>query len=493
MTHPTAPARELVAGVDSSTQSCKVELCDAATGEFVATGSAAHPPVTPPASEQDPRAWWDAFVAAFREARSDAAPGDRVIAISIAAQCHGLVALDDAGEPVRAAKLWNDTTSAEQMTRLLDTIGRERFVRATGTLPTAAFTISKLAWLAEHEPENFARTSTVLLPHDYLTFRLTGERVTDRSEASGTGYFDAAHGRYLPEFLAHIDPDRAWDAMLPRVAHPDEAVGTVHAQALEALGIAGPVSVGSGGGDQHAAALGLGLQPGDVAYSFGTSGVVSALSADPTFDLSGDVDGVSDMTGGYLPISSTLNAAKVTDAFARILGVGHAELDELAMSAPLDRSGPVLAAYLDGERTPNLPNAVGILGGIRTDSTREEVARAAYEGVVLGLIAAHRAIAREGVDTSADVIALGGGARSASYPQLLADLLGRPVHRTDAGEATARGAAVQAAAVATGRSVAEVRTAWAPAREIIASPREIDRDPAAAYAATAAIRTLDDA
>lgn len=491
MTTSPAAARDLVAGVDSSTQSCKVELRDAATGALVASGSAPHPPVTPPASEQDPQSWWDAFVSAFRAARSAAPAGDRVVAISVAAQCHGLVALDAADDSVRPAKLWNDTTSAAQMTRLLDAIGRESFVRGTGTLATAAFTISKLAWLAENEPASLDRTRSIMLPHDYLTFRLSGERVTDRSDASGTGYYDAAAGRYLPEFLAHIDDARDWERMLPRVAGPDEAAGEVRADVLAALGIDGVVVVGAGGGDQHAAALGLGLGAGDVAYSFGTSGVVSAPSPRPVYDLTGDVDGVADMTGGYLPISSTLNAAKVTDAFARILGVDHGELDRLAIAAPLDRTGPVLAAYLDGERTPNLPNAVGILGGIRTDSTREEVARAAYEGVVLGLVSAHRAIEREGVDTSRDVIALGGGARSRSYPQLLADLLGRPVLATEADEATARGAAVQAAAVAAGRSVADVRDAWAPAREVIAEPRETDRDPRDAYDRTAAVRTLD--
>lgn len=481
--------RDLVAGVDSSTQSSKVELRDAATGALVSTGAAAHPPVTPPVSEQDPRAWWDAFVAAFREARAGAE--GRVVAISVAAQCHGLVVLDGAGEPIRPAKLWNDTTSAPQMDRLVKSIGLETFVRGTGTLATAAFTISKVAWLAQNEPESLARTRTILLPHDYLTYRLTGERVTDRSEASGTGYYDAAAGRYLPEFLAHVDAGRDWEPLLPRVAGPDEVVGELHAEALEVLGIDGPVVVGPGGGDQHAAALGLGLELGDVAYTFGTSGVVSALSREPVYDLTGDVDGVSDLTGGYLPISSTLNAAKVTDAFARILGVDLPTLSDLALAAPVDRVGPVLAAYLDGERTPNLPNAVGILGGIRTDSTREEVARAAYEGVVLGLVSSHRAIDRQGIDTSRDVLAVGGGARSAAYPQLLADLLGRPVLRADAPEATARGAAVQAAAVATGRTVVDVRTEWAPARATIAEPRDVARNPSEAYAATAAVRTLD--
>jgi len=482
----------LVAGVDSSTQSCKVELRDAATGELVATGSAPHPPAVPPRSEQRPDDWWSALVVAFRQAMEIAdASADAVVAISVAAQCHGLVALDSADRVVRPAKLWNDTTSTPELAALRSAIGDSRFVEEVGTLPTAAFTISKIAWLAAHEPANFARVEHILLPHDYLTFRLTGERVTDRSEASGTGYFDAARNEYLTDMLAVIDTDRDWLPQLPTVIGPDEVAGEVTATALAELGIRGRVRVGAGGGDQHAAALGLGIGLGDVVYSFGTSGVVSALSRRPVRDVLGFVDGVADMANGFMPLVSTLNAAKVTDAFARILGVDHATLSRLAIEAPVDTVGPVLAAYLDGERTPDRPSATGILAGITSESTREQVARAAYEGVVLGLVSGQRHIERMGVATDGTIIAVGGGARSQAYTQILADTLARTVYTADVPQATARGAAVQAAAIASGRPVTDVRDEWVPQTKVVAEPRSAQRDPWPSYTAVTSITTLD--
>jgi xylulokinase len=363
-------------------------------------------------------------------------------------------------------------------------------VDRVGTLPTAAFTISKVAWLAEHEPESFRRLHRMLLPHDYLTFRLTGQYVTDRSEASGTGYYDAARDEYVTEFLDVIDATKPWREMVPRVGGPDEAAGTVHRDALAELGLQGEILVGVGGGDQHATALGLGIVESDIVYSLGTSGVVSALSRVPVRDRSGWVDGVADMTDGFMPLVSTLNAAKVTDAFARILGVGHDELSRLALDAG-PRVGPVLAAYLDGERTPNLPDAVGILAGIRSDTTREEVARAAYEGVILGLVAGQRALERAGVATDGDVIVVGGGARSRAYPQLLADLLGRDVLTADVDESTAAGAAVQAAAVARNVTVTRQRDEWRPDRRLLATPRSPRRDPTPMYERVAAVRAAD--
>ncbi len=417
-------------------------------------------------------------------------PGS-VRAISVAAQCHGLVVLDEHDQVVRPAKLWNDTTTTAQLDRLLADIGAATVIERVGTLPTAAFTISKLAWLVETEPDGFARTRRILLPHDYLTFRLTGRAVTDRSDASGTGYFDADRNAYLLSFLDRIAPGADWAGMLPHVASPDETAGTMQPSALAELGLTGDVLVGIGGGDQHASALGLGLTHGDVLYSLGTSGVVMALSSVPVRDATGAVDGVADMTGGFLPLVSTLNAARVTDAFARILGVDHDELSRLALSAP-DRVGPVLAAFLDGERTPNLPDARGLLAGITTDIGRDEIARAAYEGVLLALVRGQRDLERMRVRTDGDVLVVGGGARSAAYPQLLADLLGREVRTADVVESVAMGAAVQAAAVATGSGIVAQRDRWAPHRRLLAAPRTgHTRDPRELYARVAAVRELD--
>lgn len=482
----------LVAGVDSSTQSCKVELRDAETGALVSSGSAPHPPVAPPVSEQDPATWWSAFIAAFRQAMErSGAPANAIRAISVAAQCHGLVVLDGSDRVMRPAKLWNDTTSTPELLQLRATLGDRRIVEAVGTLPTAAFTISKLAWVAQHEPATFADARMFLLPHDYLTFRLTGNKVTDRSEASGTGYFDAGKNAYIPEFLDAIDDSRDWSRQLPAVLGPNDSAGTVRSEALDELGLRGDVLVGAGGGDQHAAALGLGITAGDVVYSFGTSGVVSALSRTPVRDYDGAVDGVADMTDGFMPLCSTLNAAKVTDTFARILGADHNELARLALAAPVDRSGPVMAAFLDGERTPDRPAATGTITGITTSTTREEVARSAFEGVILGLVHGQRQLERMQVASDGMILAVGGGARSAAYTQLLADALQRPVRTADVNEATARGAAVQAAAVAASASVADVRTIWTPRTRIAAEARQVERDPERDYAALAALTALD--
>lgn len=483
----------LVAGVDSSTQSCKVELRRLEDGALVGSGSAPHPPVSPPQSEQDPAAWWSAFRTAFRLAVSNASAGPADIrAISIAAQCHGLVALDEQDTVIRPAKLWNDTTSAPELHELREAIGDQALIRRTGSLPTAAFTLSKIAWLARHEPENFDRLRRILLPHDYLSFRLTGRAATDRSEASGTAYFDAAAGAYLPEHLDVI-AHRDWLPMLPEVLGPQEPAGHVCPAALADLGVAGPIIVGAGGGDQHAAALGLGLSTGDTVYSFGTSGVVMTVSEHPVHDELGHVDGVADMAGGYLPLVSTLNAAKVTDTFARLLGVDHTELSRLALTAPPEDIGPVLAAHLDGERTPDRPGATGLLSGITTTTTREQLARAAVEGVIFGLFAGQQDLERAGAVLDGRVIATGGGARSDAYTQLLADVTQQPVLLADADEATARGAAVQAAAVALDEEIDRVRDAWAPAVRTAAAPRTTRDEAWSRYRSVAAVTALDSA
>jgi xylulokinase len=456
----------VVIGVDSSTQACKVEV-RTLDGRLLGRGNAPHPPAFPPVSEQQPAAWWSAFTSAVRQALDAAqVDGGAVVALGVAAQCHGLVPLDSHDEVIRPAKLWNDTTSARHVERLADLIGAEAWITSTGSLPTAAFTIGKLAWLATEEPANFARLRTVLLPHDWLNLRLTGHKVTERSDASGTGYFELRTGQYRTDYLSLIDDAKPWETVLPAVLGHDETAGTIRVEVARELSISPNAIVSVGGGDQHAAALGLAVDPGDVVYALGTSGVVYTSTPDPVTDLSGVVDGVANLTGGYLPLVSTLNAARVTDQFARLLGVDHEGLDKLALMAePRSGSQPtplVLAAHLDGERKPNRPGATGLLAGISSHTTRSDVARAAVEGVLLGLQWGEDRLNAAGVQTSGRLIAVGGGARSQAYLQLLADLTLRTVHVADAEEATARGAAVQAAAAATRLGPAKTAHAWAP-------------------------------
>lgn len=463
---------KLVVGVDSSTQSTKVEARDIDTGEVVARGSAAHPPTTPPVSEQDPAAWWDALTDAMHQLgrhRSE------VVAMSVAGQQHGLVVLDADGVPLRPAKLWNDTTSAPQADRMVEALGADRWASATGSVPVAAFTITKLAWVAEHEPDLFAEVAKVMLPHDYLTWRLTGEHVTDRGDASGTGWFDPTEGHVLVELLgaAVAGDGGVWLDRLPRVLGPDETAGTITPDSASALGLPGDVVVGPGTGDNMGAALGLGLRPGDVVISLGTSGTVFAVSATPTHDPTGAVAGFADATGNYLPLVCTLNATKVTDTVARWLGTDAAGLADLALAAVDDPGTVRLVPYFDGERTPNLPDATGSFEGLTNTTTREQLALAAHDGVLLGLLHGVDALRRVGATIDGRVFVVGGGARSSAYRRRAADLLGRPVIVPSADETVATGAATQAAAIAEGSVPRDVGARWNNGAGAVIAPEMI--------------------
>jgi xylulokinase len=465
-------------GVDSSTQSTKVELRDADTGALAGEGRAPLPATTPPRSEQDPRAWWTAFESARADALASAGvDATAVAAVSVAAQQHGLVVLDEHGEPLRDAKLWNDTQSAADASWLLDQLGgAPAWADACGVVPVAAITITKLSWLHRKEPDVFAAMRHVVLPHDYLTFRLTGEYVTDRGDASGTGYWSARDGAYRLDLLRIVGRDTDWQPMLPEVLGPLES-----RPALDGT----RTIVAAGTGDNMAAALGIALQPGDVAVSVGTSGTAYAVSGTPVTDPSGLVAGFADATGRHLPLVCTLNATKVTDAIGRLLGVDHATLDELALAAPAGAGGCTLVPYFDGERTPNRPDATGAIVGLRSDVTREQLARAAFEGVVCGLLDAVDALTAAGVDTGGKVVLAGGGARSRAYRQVLADLGGRTVAVPDAQEHVALGACVQAAAALHRRPASEVGAAWGLGGATEIEPSSgVDRDAVrAAYAA----------
>lgn len=462
-----------VLGVDSSTSGCKVEVRDAEHGTLLAGGNSPHPPTDPPHSEQDPTEW----IAALQRALSMAGLAQHpVAAVAVAAQQHGLVVTDAADDIIRPAKLWNDTESAADSAELIAKTpgGARTWAEACGSVPVASFTISKLAWLRRREPEAFRRIRSIVLPHDWISWQLSGQRATDRGDASGTGYWSPRESIYRLDLLALIDPDIEWESAVPTVLEPSAVAGRW--ESADAL-------VGPGTGDNMAASLGLGLSPGDIAVSLGTSGTVFTVSETPTADPSGQIAGFADATGRYLPLVCVLNATKVTDAVARLLGVPWQTLDDLALEAPPGADGVTLVPYFDGERTPNLPDATGALRGLRSSLTRSQVARSAFEGVVSGLVEGIGALREAGVVTEGGrLLLVGGGARSSAYRQVLADLTGRPVEVPAAPNVVARGAAVQAAAVAIGCNPAEVAASWPLEISVVIEP-DSRADPEALRAA----------
>lgn len=458
----------LVAGIDSSTQSCKVVIRDSDTGALVRQGRASHPEGT----EVHPDHWWTAL----QEAISQAGGFDDVDAVSVGGQQHGMVCLDESGNVVRPALLWNDTRSALDAEELIleagegdPAAGAAYWAASTGTVPVASLTATKLRWLARNEPENARRTAAVCLPHDWLSWRLAGHGPgtgpsslellrTDRSDASGTGYFSSEMGEYLPEVLkstlGHVP-------VLPAVVGPLDAAGKMPNGAL----------IGPGAGDNAAAGLGVSAAVGDVVISIGTSGTVFAVSDVPSQDASGLVAGFADATGNYLPLACTLNATRIFDATAALLGVDLPELGKLALSAEEGAGGLTLVPYFEGERTPNLPDATGSLHGLTVSNyTPANLARAAVEGVLCSLADGLAALQAQGV-AARRIILVGGGAQSEAVQHVAADVFGLPVFVPAPGEYVADGAARQAAGVLTGKlpdwplegiEVAESKTSGTP-------------------------------
>ncbi|MGO9382686.1 MAG: xylulokinase [Mycobacterium sp.] len=422
----------LVAGLDSSTQACKVVVCDADTGAVIREGRASHPDGT----EIAPAAWESAAM----DAIASAGGLDDVDAIAVGAQQHGMVCLDSTGQVVRPALLWNDVRSADAALALVDELGGTRaWAQAVGVVPLAAITVSKLRWLADNEPELADRTAAVCLPHDWLTWRLRSgpgtldiaTLTTDRSDASGTGYYDAASNDYRFDLLELAMRGRRPE--LPIVLGPSDSTS------------GDGRTFGAGLGDNAAAALGLGSEEGDVIVSVGTSGVVAAVTANPVRDDSGFVAGFADGTGHYLPLVCTLNGGRVLDAAAAMLRLDHDELSRLALSAPPGSEGLVLVPYLEGERTPNRPNATGALHGLRvSNATPANLARAAVEGLLCALADGLAQLTRNGI-AARRILLIGGGARSRALREIAPAVFGMPVLAPNPAEYVALGAALQAA------------------------------------------------
>ena len=435
--------RRVFLGIDCGTQSTKVVLRDPESGAVVAVGRAPHELIERDdgTREQDP-AWW---IDALRIAVRDAVRGERfdIGGIGVSGQQHGLVCLDQNDRPVRAAKLWNDTTTARECDELTRQLGGTKSVmELTGNLLLPGYTAPKIAWLAAHEPDAYARTVRMCLPHDYLNLWLSGEFVTEPGDASGTAYFDVRQRRYSEAVLAAIDDRRDWRRTLPPIAPSLSVIGTLRREAAEALGLDAGIPVSAGGGDNMCAAIGCDiLAAGPVAMSLGTSGTVFAYRAEPAVDPLGEAAAFCDSTGGWLPLACTLNCTSATEWVRQLFAMEHADVDAAITSG----RAPELAflPYLSGERTPNRPEGSGVFVGLHPDHGRDAIACAVVEGVTFGLAYALQALRRAGV-APAEVTLIGGGSASEAWAQLCADVLELPVVRPEIVEAAGSGAARQA-------------------------------------------------
>jgi xylulokinase len=469
-----------VAGVDCSTQATKVLIVDPDDGRVVATGRAQHEVTgSGGARETDPTVWW----AALREALAETGRAAEVGAISVAGQQHGLVVAGADGQPLRPAVLWNDTRSAPDAAELRDALGARAWAERVGVVPVPSFTVTRWAWLRRTEPEVAAATRAVRLPHDWLTERLCGRGVTDRGDASGTGWWSTRDEDYVDEVLARVDLDRS---LLPEVLGPREAAG--EAQAAAELGLPAGALVGPGTGDNMGAALGLGLRPGEPVISLGTSGTAYAAMTKRAVDPSGLIAGFADAAGGFLPLAATLNCTLAVDRVAGWLG--------LEREAVSEGSEVTVLPYLDGERTPNLPRAAGTIAGLRHETEPGQILLAAYEGAVASLVDALELLAEvgSGLDPDAPVALIGGGARGRVWQRTVARLSGRAVVVPEAEELVALGAAAQAAAARSGEHPAEVARRWDIRRgATVEPPAEPDTETLARIRATrdAALGLLD--
>ena len=441
---------DLVVGIDSSTQSCKVLVCDAATLDVVREAKTSHPDGT----EVDPAHWWAALQAAIQQAGGLAG----VKALSVGGQQHGLVALNREGRVVRNALLWNDTRSAPQAEQIIEKFGKKFLTEHTGSVPVASFTATKLLWVSQNEPDLAKTIAAVCLPHDYLTWRLAGygpdgesefgpqlnELVTDRSDASGTGYFDGTKNEYVQEILDYIIDH---EIVLPRVLAAAEAAGKIAPSLAAELGATGEVLLGGGMGDNAGAAMGLNLQSGDIAISIGTSGTIFGVVPGPSADESAAIAGFASADGHYLPLICTLNAARVLDWAAKLLNVDFDELGRLALAAKPGAEGVKLTPYFEGERTPNLPNATATIEGLRIGTgTRENIARAAIEGMLRGLGVGKEILEGNGFEIN-KIFLIGGAAANPAVQQIATEIFGSGVTVPKANEYVALGAARQAASL----------------------------------------------
>jgi len=440
--------RALLIGIDSGTQSTKVLVADADRGTVLAQAAQAYdliPHLPPGAKEQHPHTWRDATAKAIKQAlkAAQARPAE-VKAIGISGQQHGFVPLDKNGEVIRPAKLWCDTSTSAECAEIMEKVGGlKATIKAMGNAVLPGFTASKILWLKKHEPKNYARLASVLLPHDYLNFWLTGRQAMEYGDASGTALLDVRRRTWCEAVLRAIDPDLR--EKLPPLISSDQPVGTLSAATARALGLGQDVLVSAGGGDNMMGAIGTGnTRPGVITASFGTSGTIYACAAQPVVDPRGEIAAFCDSTNRWLPLLCTMNVTVATEMVRRDFGLDHAAFEKTAAKAPPGADGLVLVPYLEGERTPNVPDGTGVWLGVNTRTfTARHFARSAMEGVTMGMNYGLRRLAELGVKP-AQIRATGGGANSRLWRQIMADIFNAEVVTLKVGEGAAYGAALQA-------------------------------------------------
>lgn len=452
-------------GIDCGTQSLKTLALDGDSGEVLGSASRAYGLVEglPPGHlEQDPETWWVALRETVAEVLAVLGPRkSEVGAMGVSGQQHGFVPLDADNQVIRPAKLWCDTSTAAQCDEMRAKLGgRDAVIELVGNDLLPGFTAPKILWLKQNEPANFARLAHVALPHDFLNLRLTGNLRMEYGDASGTALLDVRRRVWSEEVCAVIDPSLR--DKLPAAGSSRERCGTLREDLRREWGL-GEIAVSAGGGDNMMAAIGTGnVQPGAVTASLGTSGTIFACTDAPVIDPAGEIAAFCDSNDRWLPLLCTMNVTVATELFRNMFGWDHARMDQEIASVAPGAGGLLFLPYLQGERTPNLPDGCGVLHGMNSsNTTAAHLARAVMEGVTLGMAYGLRRMEQLGVQP--DVIRLtGGGSKSVVWRQVCADIFDCPVVVPRSAEGAALGAAIQALATAQGDAVESLAGRCAP-------------------------------
>ena len=439
---------EYFIGVDSGTQGTRAVVVNSETGRVAGKASKGYGLIEglPPGHmEQHPSTWVEALVETMSTSLRDPGIDPKLVkGIGISGQQHGFVPLDVEGNVIRPAKLWNDTSTAEECSILIEALGGEgSVIDLMGNSIPPGFTASKILWLKRHEPRNYERLSTVLLPHDYLNFYLTGRASMEYGDASGTALMDVRSRRWSEEVVGAIDPGLV--EKLPALHPSDEAAGYLRGDVARKLGLGEDVLVSAGGGDNMMAAIGTGnTKPGIVTVSLGTSGTIYAYSESPVVDPKGETAAFCDSTNGWLPLVCTMNVTVSTELIRALFDYSHQDLEDAVSRTPVGSGGLILLPYLHGERTPNVPDGTGVYFGLNERTFNEEnMARSAMEGVTLGLNYGFNRMRELGIEPS-EIRLTGGGARNRAWRRIAADVFDAEVVTLRVEEGAAYGAALQA-------------------------------------------------